>query len=109
MPTPKPIMASISGAKVGHVQDVADQVLDGEADGDAEQRGEDGQAHGHHRSEGDEHDDHGGENAEALARSQARRRPRWRSPAAQRHVLAGGGKGLGRVDDPVTVALAMVA
>ena len=44
-------MASISGAKVGHVQQVADEILEGEAHGDAEQGGENGQAHRHQRPE----------------------------------------------------------
>ena len=49
MPTPRPIMAIISGAKVGTVRMWLSRSSDGEADGDAEQGGDDRQTHGHHR------------------------------------------------------------
>ena len=57
------------GGEDGHVQDVAQQVLEGEPDGDPEQRRHDGKTHGHHRPEGDQHDDHGRRDPDALARA----------------------------------------
>ncbi len=70
---PEPDHGQHLGGEDGDVQDVAEQVLEGEADGDAEQGGDDGQAHGHHRPEGDQHDDHGGQDPDALARPGLRR------------------------------------
>jgi hypothetical protein len=54
------------GREVRHVEDVGQQLHDGQADADAHHRDQDGQAHGQHGAEGDEQDQHGDEDAEAL-------------------------------------------
>ena len=74
MPTPMPIMAAISGEKVGTIRTWREQLQQGHADPEAEQRGDDGQAHGDDRAEGQQHDDDGGEDADALARARCRGR-----------------------------------
>ena len=70
---PQPDHGQHLGSEDRDVQEVAEQVLEGEADGDAEKRGQDWQAHGHHRAEGDEHDQHGTEDPGAFARRPGRR------------------------------------
>jgi hypothetical protein len=98
MPTPSPIMAIISGAKVGVVMTWESRSSTAKADGDAEQGGDDGEAHGHHGTERQQHDDDGGQDADALGRAGSRGGHQADGLAPQGHVVPRGGERLGRGD-----------
>ena len=53
MPTPRPIIATISRREVGDCDDIAAEGDEGRGDAEAEQGGADGETHGEHGAEGE--------------------------------------------------------
>ena len=109
MPTPSPIMAIISGAKIGRVMTWDSRSSTAKATAMPNSAVMIGQAHGHHRAERQQHDDDGGQDADALGRARGRSGHQADGLAPQRHVVARGAEGLGRGDHLLDGGLGQVA